>query len=254
MTDAVLLEIKGAVATVTLNRPDQRNAINEDVCAGLRAAFDRIEQDNDIRASVLTGAGQTFCAGMDLKAFANGDADAILFGEHGFGGFVRRVRSKPVIAAVEGAALAGGFEIMLACDLVIAAESAQFGLPEAKLGLFAGAGGALRLAKRIPRVRANEIMLTGELFDAATAMDLGLLNKIVPKAASLETAFVLAKGIAECAPLSIRASLDVSNATLPSQEDWALNNQMLRDIGQSSDAAEGTRAFLEKRQPKWTGH
>lgn len=253
MSDAVLLEIEDGVATVILNRPDQRNAVNADTCAAMRDIFDQIEQDNAIRAAVLTGAGGTFCAGMDLKAFAAGDGDAILFGKHGFAGFVKRQRTKPVIAAIKGAALAGGFEIMLACDMVIAATGARFGLPEAKLGLFAGAGGVLRLPHRIPRVRANEFILTGRSFDAATAMELGLLNDVVPEAEVLDRATALATEIAANAPLSIAASLSLSNASFQNAEDWELNDLKIRKIGQSADSLEGAKAFIEKRKPIWGG-
>ncbi|GGE48433.1 crotonase/enoyl-CoA hydratase family protein [Actibacterium pelagium] len=249
MTDAVLLEVEDSIAKVTINRPNQRNAINHDVCEGMRDAFDRIESDDAIRVAILTGAGGMFCAGMDLKAFADGDAERILFGEFGFGGFVKRRRTKPVIAAVEGAALAGGFEFMLACDLVVAATDAKFGLPEAKLGLIAGAGGAMRLAQRIPRVRANEILLTGKPFNAATAMELGLLNEIVPQAKVMERALSLAASIAENAPMSVATSLELADSAIRMIENWDLNDQKLREIIDTADSLEGARAFVEKRRP-----
>ena len=253
MTDAVLLEVAEGIATITLNRPDQRNAINAEVCAAMRDVIDRVEADDAIRIAILRGAGDVFCAGMDLKAFAAGEGDAILFGQHGFAGFVKRQRTKPVIAAVTGAALAGGFEVMLACDMVIAARDARFGLPEAKLGLFAGAGGVLRLAQRIPRVRANEILLTGQTFDAAMAMELGLLNDVVAEAEVMARARALATVIAANAPLSIAASLDLSNAAAFSAEDWAANDRKIAAIAKTADSLEGAHAFIEKRAPVWKG-
>lgn len=249
---SVRVEIDGAVATVTLNRPDQRNAVNVDVCDAMRAAFDQIEADPAVRVTILQGAGGMFCAGMDLKAFAAGDGDKILFGPHGFAGFVKRRRTKPVIAAIEGAALAGGFEVMLACDMVIAADDARFGLPEAKLGLFAGAGGVLRLAHRIPRVRANEILLTGKLFDAQTAMDLGLLNATVAPGGAYAAALALAQDIAASAPMSVTTSLALSDAAFQAVEDWESNDTHIAKIARSADSREGARAFIERRPPVWS--
>lgn len=253
MTDPVLLQIDGPVATVTLNRPERRNAVNAELCAAMIRAFGQIEADPAIRATILTGAGAVFCAGMDLKAFSEGHGDAILFGPHGFAGFVKRQRTKPVIAAVQGAALAGGFEVMLACDMVIAATDATFGLPEAQLGLIAGAGGVMRLAQRIPRVRANEILLTGSPIDAQTAFDLGLLNAVLPADDVLPLARALATRIAANAPRSITESLTLSDAAFRATENWAENDQTLSNIGTSEDAREGTTAFLEKRKPNWSG-
>lgn len=248
MTD-VLVDIADGVAVVTFNRPTQRNAVNVAVCHAMRAAFDQIEADPSVRVTVLTGAAGVFSAGMDLKAFAAGDGDKILFGEHGFAGFVKRVRSKPVIAAVEGAALAGGFEIMLACDLVIAGQSTVFGLPEPKLGLFAGAGGALRLSDRIPRVHANEILLTGARFEASKAEHYGLLNAVVPDGQALTAALDMAQEIAQNAPRAIKATMALADAA---PDDWAKNDKMIAEIGQSADSREGARAFIEKRKPVWS--
>ena len=254
-TDPVILTTADGIATVTLNRPDQRNAINPDVCDALRAAFDTVEADPDIRVTILTGAGKLFCAGMDLKAFAQGAGDQILFGQYGFAGFVNRPRTKPVIAAVEGAALAGGFEIMLACDLVTAGQSAQFALPEPTIGLVAGAGGAIRLPRYIPRVRANEILLTGAGFSAPEAGDWGLLNKLVPDGTALKAAQQLARQIARNAPLAVRATMALTNFVHADAEsrNWPENDAVIRELGQSADAAEGARAFVEKRAPVWQG-
>ncbi|SEV95548.1 enoyl-CoA hydratase [Cognatiyoonia koreensis] len=250
MHETVLMEVADGIAVVTLNRPDQRNAINIAVCDAMRAAFDRIEDDPTIRVAVLTGAGGLFSAGMDLKAFAAGDGDAILFGTHGFGGFVKRHRTKPVIAAVEGAALAGGFEIMFACELVVAGQAAVFGLPEPQLGLFAGAGGALRLPHRIPRVLANEILLTGGRFDAAKANEFGLLNRVVQDGTALSAAKSIAAEIAANAPLAITATMEIGRADC---DDWDANDRMIAQIGTTEDCREGARAFIEKRKPVWTG-
>lgn len=253
--DTVLYHAEDGVATVTLNRPDQRNAINPAVCDGIRAAFDRVEADPDIRVAVLTGAGALFCAGMDLKAFAQGAGDVILFGEHGFGGFVKRTRTKPVIAAVEGAAIAGGFEMMLACDMAVAGASAQFALPEVRIGLIPGAGGAVRLPVSIPRVRANEILLTGAPFGATDAAAWGVINRVVADGTALPTARQIAADIAGNAPLAVRHTLAIANRAQADMmtAHWPDNDRYIKEIAKTADAAEGARAFVEKRKPVWRG-
>lgn len=253
--DVVLYDAQDGVATVTLNRPDQRNAINPEVCDAIRAAFDRVEADDGVRIAILTGAGALFCAGMDLKAFAHGAGDMILFGEYGFGGFVKRKRSKPVIAAVEGAALAGGFEMMLACDMVVAGKSAQFALPEVRIGLIPGAGGAVRLPVTIPRVRANEILLTGKAFGAEDAAKWGIINTVTADGAALEAANALAAEIAGNAPLAVRHTLAIANRALEANDSshWPANDKIIMEVGKTADAAEGARAFIEKRAPVWQG-
>lgn len=254
-TDCVQIEVTGGVAQVTLNRPERRNAIDPEMTLALRAAFDRIEADPTTRVSVLCGAGPVFCAGMDLKSFLAGNAEAILYGPHGFAGFVARTRRKPVIAAVTGAALAGGFEIMLACDMVVAGESAIFGLPEAKLGLVAGGGGAIRLARRIPRVLANELLLSAKTYSAAEMRDWGLLNRVVPDAEVLAAAQDLARAVAANAPLSIEASLALSDRAFAAEETalWQANDAALQRLSDSADVTEGIGAFFEKRPPEWKG-
>lgn len=253
--EVVLYHAKNGVATVTLNRPDQRNAVNPEVCDAIRAAFDQVEADPDVRVAILAGAGKLFCAGMDLKAFAGGAGDTILFGQYGFGGFVKRPRTKPVIAAVEGAALAGGFEMMLACDLVIAGTSTQFALPEVRIGLIPGAGGAVRLPVSIPRVRANEILLTGRPFNAQDAAAWGVINKVTPDGEALKTAQDLAADIASNAPLAVRHTLAIATCAHAANDaaHWSENDRIIAEIGQSADAAEGARAFIEKRAPIWRG-
>ncbi len=253
--DVVLSHAENGVATVTLNRPDQRNAINAEVCDAIRAAFDQVEADPDVRVAVLAGAGTLFCAGMDLKAFEGGAGDTILFGQYGFGGFVKRPRTKPVIAAVEGAALAGGFEMMLACDMVVAGASAQFALPEVRIGLVPGAGGAVRLPVSIPRVRANEISLTGKPFGAAEAAQWGVINHVVADGDALKAAQAIAADIATNAPLAVRHTLAIANRAHAANDaaHWPENDRLIGEIGTSADAAEGARAFIEKRAPVWQG-
>lgn len=254
-TDVVLYHLENGVATVTLNRPDQRNAISPAVCDAIRAAFDQVEADPDVRVAILTGAGRLFCAGMDLKAFAGGAGDAILFGKYGFGGFVKRARTKPVIAAIEGAALAGGFEMMLACDMAVAGASAQFALPEVRIGLIAGAGGAVRLPVSIPRVRANEILLTGRPFSATQAADWGVINRVTTDGQALATARIIATDIASNAPLAVRHTLAIANRAQAANDaaHWPENDRIITEIAKTADATEGARAFIEKRQPVWQG-
>lgn len=255
MTDCLTLTVKDGIATVTLNRPERRNAIDPEMTHALRDAFDRIEADPTVRVTVLAGAGPVFCAGMDLKAFLAGNARDILFGDYGFAGFVNRRRTKPVIAAVQGAALAGGFEIMLACDMVIAGENAVFGLPEAKLGLIAGGGGALRLARRIPRVLANEMVLTANTYSAERMAGWGLVNRVVPDAEVVAEASKMAADIARNAPLSIMESLDLADGAFAEEEVplWQANDAALQRLSQSSDVREGVAAFFEKRAAEWKG-
>ncbi len=253
--DIVLYSAENGIAIVTLNRPDQRNAINPAMCDAVRAAFDQVEADPDVRVAILTGAGTMFCAGMDLKAFADGAGDQILFGQYGFGGFVKRQRTKPVIAAVEGGALAGGFEMMLACDLAVAGETADFALPEVRLGLIPGAGGAVRLPVSIPRVRANEILLMGTPLPATEAAFLKLINRVVPDGDALKVAREMAAVIASNAPLAVRHTLAIANAAHAANDaaHWPENDRIIKEIGKTADAAQGARAFIEKRAPVWQG-
>jgi enoyl-CoA hydratase/carnithine racemase len=242
------------IATLTLNRPDQRNAINPEMTRAMRAIMDRFEADDDAWVGILTGAGnRAFCAGMDLKAFAAGQGHAVMDKKGGFAAQVSYPRSKPLIAAVNGAALAGGCEMVLACDLVVAAEHAVFGTPEVKRGLFAGAGGSFRLPRTIPRVRAFEILLTGDPVDARTALDLGLANCVVPAEELMAAARELAQRICVNAPLAVRETLALARTAfdLSEPELWSRNAEAWRRITATQDAQEGPLAFTEKRSPQW---
>jgi enoyl-CoA hydratase len=253
VSEAVLTEADGPVAVVTINRPAARNAVNEAVASGMAATLDDLETQTDIRVIVLTGAGGTFCAGMDLKGFLTGENP--LAGGRGFGGIVERPPGKPVIAAVEGYALAGGFEIALACDLIVASEEAMFGLPEVTRGLVAAAGGLLRLPRRVPYHLAMEIALTGERVGAARLQQAGLISQMVPAGQALDQARQLAARIAANAPLALELTkrIVVESADWPSAEAFARQNDILAPVFSSADAVEGATAFAEKRAPVWRG-
>lgn len=257
MPDAeVLRERRGTVEILTINRPSQRNAINVAVSQGIAAALDELERDDGVDVVVITGAGdKAFCAGMDLKAFAAGDMPSISSVSGGFAGITRRSFSKPLVAAVNGPALAGGFEIVLSCDLVVAARHAFFGIPEVKRGLLASAGGLVRLPKRLPLAIALELSLTGEPIDAQRAQQLGLVNRVVPGEQVLEEALALARAIAANAPLSVRASKAVMRgaADATEAEGWAISDEAAEVVTNAPDALEGAIAFAERRAPVWTG-
>ena len=249
-------ERRGHVEILTINRPEARNAINGDVSLAMSSALDELETDDDCWVVILTGAGEkAFSAGMDLKAFASGEGGSIMGAPGGFAGITQRSFSKPIIAAVNGAALAGGCEIMLACDLVVAADHATFGIPEVKRGLFAGAGGLIRLPKRLPLAIALELALTGESIDADRALALGLVNRVVPSDRLIEEAFALADVIADNAPLAVRwtKKVVVGAVSVGDKEGWALNNEAVGIVFTSADAMEGPVAFAEKRKPRWQG-
>ncbi len=251
MADAILTEVADGVAVITINRPEARNAVNGEVARGIAAAIEDYDGRGDVSVVVLTGAGGTFSAGMDLKGFLAGDAP--LAAGRGFGGIVERPPVKPVIAAVEGYALAGGFELVLACDLVVASEAAKFGLPEVRRGLVAGAGGLLRLPRRIPYYLAMEIALTGEQFSAARLAAAGLVNKLVPEGEALPAARELASRVALGAPLALAASkrVIVESADWATDEAFAKQSEIISPIFGSRDAVEGAMAFAEKRPPVW---
>ncbi len=256
MADEVLRERRGHVEVLTINRPEARNAINGAVSSGLADAFDQLAEDPDAWVVVLTGSGdKAFSAGMDLKAFAAGEGPAVMSSSGGFGGVAHRAFEKPIIAAVNGSALAGGLEIMLSCDLVVAADHATFGIPEAKRGLIAGAGGLFRLPKRLPLSIALELALTGDPIDAARAYELGLVNRVVPGDQLMDAALGLAERIAENAPLAVRYSKSVMLRAVDADEatGWRLTEEAVGVIFGSADAMEGPVAFAEKRKPVWQG-
>jgi enoyl-CoA hydratase len=253
MPEAVLTEVSDGVAVITINRPEARNAVNGEVARGIAAAVEEFDASTDVRALILTGAGGTFSAGMDLKGFLAGDAPTA--GDRGFGGIVQRPPVKPVIAAVEGYALAGGFELTLACDLVVASEAAKFGLPEVRRGLVAGAGGLLRLPKRIPYHLAMEIALTGEHFPAARLHAAGLVNELVPAGEALARARELAARIALGGPLALIATkrIIVESADWDNASAFERQGAIIGPVFTSADAREGAMAFAEKRAPNWRG-
>jgi len=249
----LLRERQGRIEILTINRPEARNAINLATATALSDALDEIEADDDVWVVVLTAAGdKAFSAGMDLKAFAAGEFPIT---EKGFGGITKRDFPKAIIAACNGSALAGGCEIMLSCDLVVAADHAKFGIPEVSRGLVAGAGGLIRLPKRIPRAVALEMALTGEPMSAARALEVGLVNRVVPGDQVMAEAMALAERIAKNAPLAVRLSKQVmlQAAELSEAEAWGINDAVFGQIGRSGDAMEGAIAFAEKREPNWTG-
>jgi enoyl-CoA hydratase len=221
----------------------------------MEAILDELEGDDGIQAVVITGRGPTFCAGADLKKVAKGEGGDLATKKGGFGGIVTRDFPKPLIAAVNGPALAGGFEVVLACDLVVAAEDAVFGLPEAKRGLFAAAGGLIRLPKRIPLALATEIAITGDPIDATRAFQLGLVNRLVPADQVVDAAVELAGRIARNGPLAVKNSLKMVREAgdLSDEEAWRRNYELAMEVFASKDSIEGATAFAEKREPRWTG-
>jgi len=253
MSDEVLVERRGAVQVIVINRPQARNALNLAVATGIRDAVDELDADGELRAGVLTGAGGTFSAGMDLKAFLTGELPS--FPGRGLCGITETPPRKPLIGAAEGWALAGGFELLLACDLVVAGASARFGVPEVKRSLVAGAGGALLLAQRIPRAIALEMLLTGEPIDAARAAEVGLVNRVVDEGKATDTAVELAASIAANGPLALIATKEIATGggDWAGAEKWEKANALMAPVFGSQDAQEGARAFADKRSPVWKG-
>ncbi len=259
-TDApVLFEVQSGVATITLNRPDQMNTINGELGAALIDCLKQVRARDDIRVAVVTGNGRAFCAGADLRSRADGPAAATgvagLFRTDDALGFHEFDARKPLIGAVNGYCLGGGFEIALACDLLIASEGASFGLPEITLGFFPLAGAPVRLPRGVPRVVANDLLFTGERIDARKAYEFGIVSRVVPAEELLPTARGMAEKIAGFAPLAVRSMLELvkRQGGLPEGDAMRLASTMRWAIGQTSDAKEGPRAFAEKRTPVFRG-
>jgi crotonobetainyl-CoA hydratase len=261
---AALYEVRGRVAIITLNRPDAMNAVNAELSTEVGVGLEAAVANPDVRAIVITGRGRAFCAGADRKEIAQGNSIyAEGHPEWGFAGVVQHWVDKPVIAAVNGFAMGGGTEIALACDLAVAADTAKFGLPEVKRGLYAAAGGVIRLQRQIPMKRALELVLTGEGIDADTAAAWGLINRVAPAGTELDAALELANVIAANAPLAVQVSKKMVHRTWSGASDWNTdwsnedpwdaNDEALSAVFTSNDALEGPIAFAEKREPRWSG-
>ncbi|HZE05882.1 MAG TPA: crotonase/enoyl-CoA hydratase family protein [Solirubrobacteraceae bacterium] len=256
MTDdsaAVLTERRDRVLLITINRPEQRNAINAAVAAGIAGALDELDDDERLSVGVITGAGKGFCSGMDLKAFVSGERP--WFGDRGFAGITQRAAVKPLIAAIEGFAVAGGLEVALACDLIVASRGARLGIPEVKRSLVAAGGGLLRLPRVLPRNVAMEMALTGDPIEAERAYELGLVNRLAEPSAALEAALKLAEAVAKNGPLALAASKRILSVSVdwPDSEFFARQEEIVQPVMASEDAREGATAFAEKRSPEWKG-
>ena len=253
MSDAVLTEDAGGVLLITLNRPEARNAVNLAVAEGIAAAVDRLDSEPGLQVGILTGAGGAFCAGMDLKAFVAGEHPFV--DGRGFAGLVQAPPRKPLIAAIEGFAVAGGFEIALACDLIVAARDARLGIPEVKRSLVAAGGALLHLPKRIPYHLAMELALTGDPIDAARGYEIGVVNRVAEPGQAVAAARELAAAIARNGPLALDASKRILRSTLdwPEAEAWQRQGEIAGPVFGSEDAREGATAFAEKRDPVWRG-
>jgi len=253
MSDEVLTSAENGVLTITLNRPKAKNAANKALAVGVAAAIDELESNDELRVAILTGAGGTFCSGMDLKAFVTGEMPMVE--GRGFAGLTEYTASKPIIAAVEGFALAGGLELAISCDLIVAADNARFGIPEVKRGLAAAAGGLVKLPRQIPSRVAMELALTGDFISAERAYELGLINRVVDAGTALDAARELAASIAANGPMAVARSKQVVAA----QQDWNTanmfdkQNEIVMPVFTSEDAIEGATAFAEKRAPNWKG-
>lgn len=256
---AALYETRGSVGIITFNRPEAMNAVNAALSGAVGEALSVADEDPDVAVIVLTGSGRAFCAGMDLKAYAAGESvDAPGHPEWGFAGFVRRTLKKPVVAAVNGFAMGGGTELVLAADLAIAARSAVLGLPEVKRGLVAAGGGVLRLPRQVPRKLAMEVVLTGESVSAVKAAQLGIINKVVEDNELLDAAIGLAETIGANAPLAVQASKRIMREALVFADEngsdaWDFQAGILGSVFTSEDAIEGSKAFAEKRAARWSG-
>jgi enoyl-CoA hydratase len=250
---AVVTERRGRVLVLTINRPEQRNAVNLAVAQAIAAALDELDADVELSLGVLTGAGKGFCAGMDLKAFVTGERPWA--GDRGFAGIVQRPPDKPLIAAIEGFAVAGGLEIALACDLIVAARGAKLGIPEVKRSLVAAGGALLRLPRALPRGVAMELALTGDSISAERGYELGLVNRLAEPGAALEQALELADAIAANGPLALAATKRIltEGPSWSEADFWRLQGEITGPVFASDDAREGATAFAEKRPPAWKG-
>lgn len=250
---SVIVDRDGAVLIITINRPAVRNAINRETSEAIATAMDLLDSDSSLSIGILTGSGEHFCSGMDLKAFLKGER--VELEGRGLAGIAQRPPLKPLIAAVEGYALAGGCEIALACDLIVAANNAQFGIPEVKRGLIAGSGGLMRLPQRIPPQIALEYALTGQPMPAKDAAHWGLVNRLTEPGGALAEARALALQISQNGPLAVRMTKHImtQSPNWPSDQRWPLQNEILEKVIASNDAREGALAFSEKRAPRWSG-
>jgi enoyl-CoA hydratase len=247
-------ERRDRIAILRLHRPEARNAIDPDTSRAIEDALDELEADPTVWCTVITATGPVFCAGADLKVIAAGRGAEIMTARGGFAGLAWRELTKPLIAAVNGPALAGGFEIALACDLVVAADTAVFGLPEVQRGLLASAGGPVRLAQRVPLAIALELSVLGEPISATRAYELGLVNRVVPAERVLDEALALAERIVANSPTAVQGArnLVLGSADTDRAGAWELNRRVMREVASSPDGIEGARAFVEKRAPVWT--
>ena len=249
----ILTEVRGRTLLITINRPEARNAVNGDVASGIEAAVDELEGDDELWTGVLTGKGPVFSAGADLKAINSGQAAGLQTKRGGFGGFVQRKRTKPVIAALNGPALAGGCELAIACDLIVAPEGGKIGIPEVKRSLIALAGGLVRLPRLLGKNAALELAMTGEPFPVERMYDLGLVNRVVPADQVLSTALALADKINAAAPLAVRASRQaiLESEGLDEEAAFGKSAELVGPVFASEDFKEGPLAFIEKRDPAW---
>ncbi len=248
-------EVRGRIAVLTINRPDKKNAVNGEVARGMEAAIDRLEGDPEVWVGVLTGAGTVFSAGADLKAINEGKAGELATAKGGFAGIASRARTKPIIAAVDGPALAGGTEIVLSCDMVVASRNASFGIPEVKRSLVAAAGGLFRLPRVLPRNIALELGLTGDPLTAERAHQFGMVNELVEPGQALDAGVALAERIAMNAPLAVRETLRlmVELKDVDDETGFRESGRAMMALADTEDFWEGPKAFLDKRDPEWKG-